>query len=128
MSKELERVIEQTMADVDRAKQEAETALIIDIQRIIGADNPYHAVELSRYIEHRESQLRESNTRNEKVIAAAEACVGHYADKSNWQKMGGELSTLEREWSSYMGNGYDYAVTTQKEIARIGIYILDSLK
>lgn len=44
----------------DAEKQKAETLLLIDIQRIIGADLPYEAVQLARYIEHREAQTREA--------------------------------------------------------------------
>ena len=39
-------------------KRDAETDLLIDIQKIIGADNPYDAVTLARYVESRETELR----------------------------------------------------------------------
>lgn len=35
-----------------------QTDLLIDIQKIIGADKPYEAVTLAEYIEHREAELR----------------------------------------------------------------------
>ena len=39
-------------------KRDAETDLLIDIQKIIGANEPYEAVTLARYIESREAEIR----------------------------------------------------------------------
>ena len=38
--------------------RDEQTELLIDIQKIIGAENPYDAVTLARYVEHRETKLR----------------------------------------------------------------------
>ena len=39
-------------------KRDAETDLLLDIQKIIGADKPYEAVEIARYVEFREAEIR----------------------------------------------------------------------
>jgi hypothetical protein len=39
-------------------KRDAETNLLLDIQKIIGADKPYEGVHLARYVESREAELR----------------------------------------------------------------------
>jgi hypothetical protein len=41
-----------------KTERDAETDLLLDIQKIIGADNPYDAVTLVRYVESREAELR----------------------------------------------------------------------
>lgn len=42
----------------DRDRQDAETDLLLDIQKIIGADSPHTAVTLARYVESREAEIR----------------------------------------------------------------------
>jgi len=55
------------MNDEQKTARDAATDLMIDIQKIIGADNPYFAVELCRYIEYREA---ERDGRGNVLIAA----------------------------------------------------------
>lgn len=52
-------------------KRDAETDLLIDIQKIIGADKPYDAVTLARYVESREADLQEQITQLKADLATA---------------------------------------------------------